>query len=187
MDRTERHERLAMYALDSPAADRANEIGLANAEWFHSAIPRKRMKELMRREDMPAIRWTALWLGVMLVSAGLAIATWGEWYAFVFLLVYGILYGSGGDSRWHETGHRTAFRTKWMNDVVYYIASFMVFREPETWRWSHARHHSDTIIVGRDAEIAGKRSVPFYKYLLELFSFAAFPAELKQWIQNAFG
>ena len=22
-----------------------------------------------------------------------------------------------------------------MNDVVYYIAWFMVFREPETWRW----------------------------------------------------
>ncbi len=34
------------------------------------------------------------------------------------------------------------------NDVVYYIASYMVFREPESWRWSHARHHSDTIIVG---------------------------------------
>ena len=29
----------------------------------------------------------------------------------------------------------------------------MIFREPETWRWRHARHHSDTIIVGRDAEI----------------------------------
>jgi fatty acid desaturase len=63
----------------------------------------------------------------------------------------------------------------------------MVFREPETWRWSHARHHSDTIIVGRDAEIAFKRNVPFYKFVLELFSFGAFPAELKQWIQNAFG
>src|SRR4029453_8149623 len=57
------------------------------------------------------------------------------------------------DSRWHECGHGTAFRTRWMNDAIYQIASFMLMRNPVTWRWSHARHHTDTIIVGRDAEI----------------------------------
>ena len=39
-----------------------------------------------------------------------------------FFIVYGALYGSSMDSRWHECGHRTAFRTKWMNDVIYEIA-----------------------------------------------------------------
>jgi fatty acid desaturase len=38
--------------------------------------------------------------------------------------------------------------------VVYHIASFQVMRNPVNWRWSHARHHTDTIIVGRDPEIA---------------------------------
>ena len=71
-----------------------------------------------------------------------------------FFFVYGVLYGSACDSRWHECGHGTAFKTRWMNDVIYEIASFMVMRNPVTWRWSHARHHTDTIIVGRDAEIA---------------------------------
>ena len=41
-----------------------------------------------------------------------------------------------------------------MNDVVYQIACFMILREPTVWRWSHTRHHTDTIIVGRDPEIA---------------------------------
>ena len=67
---------------------------------------------------------------------------------------YGVLYGSAGDSRWHECGHGTAFKTRWMNDAVYQIACFMIMREPEIWRWSHTRHHTDTIIVGRDPEIA---------------------------------
>ena len=44
-----------------------------------------------------------------------------------------------------------------MNDVVYQIASFMIARNPVTWRWSHARHHTDTVIVGRDPEIAVMR------------------------------
>jgi fatty acid desaturase len=41
-----------------------------------------------------------------------------------------------------------------MNDVVYQIASLQVIRNPVSWRWSHVRHHTDTYIVGRDAEIS---------------------------------
>ena len=44
-----------------------------------------------------------------------------------------------------------------MNDIVYNIASFQVMRNPVAWRWSHARHHTDTYIVGRDPEIAFMR------------------------------
>ena len=67
--------------------------------------------------------------------------------------IYAVLYGTSSDSRWHECGHGTAFRTDWMNIALYEIASFMVMRESVVWRWSHNRHHSDTIIVGRDPEI----------------------------------
>ena len=35
-----------------------------------------------------------------------------------------------------------------MDDDVYQIACFMIMRNPVTWRWSHARHHTDTVIVG---------------------------------------
>jgi fatty acid desaturase len=33
----------------------------------------------------------------------------------------------------------------------------MNMKEATFWRWSHARHHTDTIIVGRDREIAAMR------------------------------
>ena len=71
--------------------------------------------------------------------------------------IYAVLYASTSDSRWHESGHGTAFKTDWMNNALYEIASFMVMRESTVWRWSHNRHHSDTIIVGRDPEIAVPR------------------------------
>ena len=112
------------------------------------------MKELMARSDGPALRDTALWLGLTALVAALGIYTWGTWAAVPVFIVYGVLYGSASDSRWHECGHGTPFKTRWYNDVVYQIASFMVLKEPTVWRWSHSRHHTDTIIVGRDAEIA---------------------------------
>ena len=111
------------------------------------------MKDLMRRRDGPAIRDTLIWIALHIVFAAGGIYFWGSWLAVPFWLAYGVLYGSACDSRWHECGHGTAFRTRWMNDAVYHIASFQVLRNPVNWRWSHARHHSDTVIVGRDPEI----------------------------------
>ena len=145
------------YALDGPEAARARDRGLAGAQWYRTEVPRKEMKALMQRRDGPALRDTALWVALLALTAWGGIAFWGTWAAVPFWLVYGVLYGSACDSRWHECGHGTAFRTQWMNDVVYQVASFMVVRNPVTWRWSHARHHTDTIIVGRDPEIACKR------------------------------
>ncbi|NCT12903.1 MAG: fatty acid desaturase family protein [Rhodobacterales bacterium] len=154
------------YSLTGTDTARAKATGLANAEWYHTDVPRKVMKDLMQRRDGPAIRDTAIWFAVLGLSAWGGIAFWGTWGAVPFWLIYGVMYGSACDSRWHECGHGTAFRTGWMNDVVYQIASFMVVRNPVTWRWSHARHHTDTIIVGRDPEIACMRPPNVFRLLM---------------------
>jgi len=142
------------YSLTGPSSKHAIEIGLASAEWYHTEVPRKAIKDLMQRRDGPAMRDTIIWaLGHVLFAWG-GIYFWGTWACVPFWAAYGVLYGSACDSRWHECGHGTAFRTGWMNDVVYNIASFQVMRNPVAWRWSHARHHTNTYIVGRDPEIA---------------------------------
>lgn len=139
--------RLERYRLTGPENQAATAAGLADASWFRSAVPRKRMKELMRRSDYPAVRDTAIWLGLIGLFAGLGIALWGSWLAVPFLLAYGVLYGSTSDSRWHESGHGTAFKTRWLDEGLYQLASFMIMRDPTTWRWSHTRHHTDTPIL----------------------------------------
>lgn len=145
------------YSLTGASAREAVERGLASAEWYHSEVSRKEMKALMARSDAPAIRDTAIWIGLLLLTGAGGAYFWGSWAAVPFFLVYGVLYGSVCDSRWHECGHGTAFKTAWMNDWVYNLASFMVMRNPVAWRWSHARHHTNTIIVGLDPEIAFMR------------------------------
>lgn len=175
------------YTVGGPAAAEAQANGLVEADWFKPKVDRELMKQLMMRRDAPGIAHIASWFGALAVFGWLGHLAWGTWWALPAFAVYGVLYGTMSDSRWHECGHRTAFRTKWMNDVVYYVASFMIFREPESWRWSHARHHSDTIVVGRDNEIVFKRGTPVYKYLLELIGFSGIPAEFKKLVKNATG
>ncbi len=130
-------QRLERYSLTGPENQAAVAAGLAGGDWFRSAVPRKRMKELMRRSDHPAIRDTIIWLGLLGLFAGLGIAFWGTWWALPFFLAYGVLYGSTSDSRWHEAGHGTAFRSRWLDQGLYQLASFMIMRDPTTWRWSH--------------------------------------------------
>ena len=103
------------------------------------------------------MRDTLLYFGLIVASGYATYALWGSWWALAPMMVYGVLYASASDARWHEAGHGTAFRTDWMNAALYEVASFMVLRESVPWRWSHTRHHSDTIIVGRDPEIAVPR------------------------------
>ena len=158
------------YSLVGSDGRLALEKGLAGAEWYRSSIPRKRLKELMQRRDGPAVRDTLIWFAALGLTGGFGSWFWGSWWAVPFFAAYGILYGSSSDSRWHECGHGTAFRTQWLNDAIYQIASFMVLREPTVWRWSHTRHHTDTLIVGRDPEIAAQRPPDIPGLLLNLFA-----------------
>jgi len=152
-DRRMRPPDVLDYSLTGENFARAVELGLAEADWYQCPVPRKKMRALLERKNGPAIRDTLLLLG-LLVGFGAATALlWGTWWAIMPYLCYAVLYGTSSDSRWHECGHGTAFKTDWMNAVVYEIASFMVMRESVIWKWSHVRHHSDTIIVGRDPEI----------------------------------
>ncbi|GLS19977.1 fatty acid desaturase [Labrys miyagiensis] len=184
----ERSDRLQRdYSLNGTSTRSAVETGLASAEWYHTEIPRKVMKELMQRSDSPALRDTILWLGAMAISGAVGVALWGSWWAVPFFLIYGVLYGSGSDARWHECGHGTAFKTQWMNDAVYQIASFMEMRNPVIWRWSHTRHHTDTYIVGRDAEIAVMRPPDLARVLLNFAGLVDLWDLGRAIIRNAFG
>jgi fatty acid desaturase len=145
------------YLLPSYGEKSGDTPHLPKQNWFRPKVDSNLLRPLMEKSDARALKDTILWLGTMFIFAALAISLWPSWWSLLFWLPYGVLYGSASDSRWHECGHKTAFKTEWMNNVVYQIASFMMIRSPIAWRSSHVRHHTDTIIVGRDPEIHAMR------------------------------
>ena len=172
------------YSLTGPNAKAS---GFGSAEWYASPAPRKRIKELMKRSDRLALTNYGTWLGLVVATGVLLVAVWGTAWAWPVALVYGVFYGSGADSRWHETGHGTPFKTRWLNDAFYHLASFMSLRNPHLWRWSHTRHHSETVIVGRDPEIAFPRPPSIGNWVLNLLYIPAITKELGKMVRIAFG
>ena len=157
------------------------------SDWYRSPIPSKRMKRLMKRSDGPGLVNFGLWLGLTALAGALLVLAWGSWWAVPAAALYGVLYGSGGGSRWHECSHGTAFRTRWLNAALYHLASFMCLKNPHLWRWSHFRHHAETIVVGRDPEIAFPRPPPVWGMVLNLLNLRAGWAEIRKMVRLALG
>jgi fatty acid desaturase len=175
------------YRLTGPENKRAQQKGLAGADWYICPISRGRLKELAKRKDGPAIRDTLISLIVLIGTGILAYHSWGTWWAIPAFAVYGVIYASIGDSRWHECSHGTAFKTSWMNEVVFQIAAFMILRQATPWKWSHIRHHSDTIIVGRDPEIPLQPKPIPRTLLMEIIHLFGSTRELKRLAMHCIG
>ena len=187
MTKAEDSEEIRDYSLVGREASLALERGLADATWYTSPIPRDQMRKLLERRDGPAIRDTLIWFGLIIGSAVLVTILWGTWWFIIPYVVYSVLYASSSDSRWHESSHGTAFKTGWMNDLLYEIASFMVLRQSTVWRWSHTRHHSDTLVRGRDPEIAAPRPPQIKRILMSFFGLRSAPAEFRKMFIHASG
>ncbi len=175
------------YSLTGANAALAVEKGLAEAEWYTTPVAKAELRQLLERRDGPAIRDTALLFLILLVTGCATIALWGSWWMLLPYAIYAVFYGTSSDSRWHECGHGTAFKTDWMNTALYEIASFMVLRESVVWRWSHNRHHSDTIVVGRDPEIQVPRPPDVFGLVLSLTAANVYRTYFPSLLRHALG
>lgn len=177
----------SVYLLNHKNSQIAIEAGLAEAEWYQSPVPRAKMRKLLVRRDGLALRDTLIWFSLIFSLAAATISLWGTWWIIAPYLIYAALFAGSADARWHEGLHGTAFKTDWMNSALYEIASFMVLRESTVWRWSHTRHHSDTIIVGRDPEIAAPRPPDITGMLLGCFAIKRYPKYFGNLLHHARG
>ena len=175
------------YSLTGVNATLAVEKGLAEAEWYTTPVPKAEMRKLLERRNGPAIRDTVLLFGLLLATGYATFALWGTGWVVIPYLIYAVFYGTSSDSRWHECGHGTAFKTDWMNSALYEIASFMVMRESVVWRWSHNRHHSDTIVVGRDPEIQIPRPPDLWALALSLCAVGGYRTYFPSLLRHALG
>jgi MocE subfamily Rieske [2Fe-2S] domain protein len=175
------------YSLTGVNSALAIERGLAEAEWYQSPVPRATMRKLLERKDGPAIRDTLLWFAILGITAWATLSLWGTWWAVIPYLIYCVFYATASDSRWHESSHGTAFATDWMNNALYEVASFMVMRESIVWRWSHTRHHSDTIVVGRDPEIQIPRPPDLVGLVLGFICIGSYRTYVPSVLRHALG
>ncbi|QIE48190.1 fatty acid desaturase (plasmid) [Pseudohalocynthiibacter aestuariivivens] len=147
--------------------------------WYKCSISSKELRSYMKRQDLLPLLWLAGHFGLILAAGVLAYLSFGEWYFWPIFFVYATAY-SFLECLMHESQHGATFRTRWINEVVYYICCFAAVQEPTTNRWVHTEHHTHTSIRGADHEFQTGRPPQLWHILTEVFRI---PVVIDGWIK----
>ncbi len=158
-----------------------------NAASSGVTIDKKVLKQLVKRSDHHGLKWLCGWLALLGVSGyGLHLSFNTPWL-IPMLFLYGGILTLSGYALSHECAHGTAFRTRWLNEILFWISSFIYFQEHYYRRYTHASHHTYTYHKGLDAQLPYEAPLTFWLWLQEITYFSYIANDAMAFIRNALG
>jgi fatty acid desaturase len=149
-------------------------------------VERARIARLLRKRDLPGLLYFGAWLIATSMTTWLLAIVWATlWIAPVLVLQGAILSFAYAAS--HEGAHGTAFRTRWLNEAVFYITSFVFGEEPMYRRYSHGRHHAATWYPGFDSQMPYRNPMTRRRWLWETLAVTGSCIGIAQMMRHARG
>lgn len=155
---------------------------------FADAIAKGALKPLTLRSDLKGLLHLAGHLGALAVTAGLvALASAAPWpwlfaawvgHGVVLVFLFAPL---------HEAIHRTAFRTRWLNDAVAFFCGAVLVLPPKYFRAFHFAHHRFTQDPARDPELSTPKPANLGRYLVHAAGLLYWRAQLPGLLRHAAG
>jgi fatty acid desaturase len=144
------------------------------------------LQQLKRRSDSRGLIQLGGHLGVLLL-AGIALGqAWDSALMIPALLIYSIvlifLFAP-----LHETIHFTAFRTRWLNNMVAGCIGFVLLIPYQYFRGFHYAHHRHTQDPQRDPELIGKKPYTRISLLLHVSGLPLWWSNIKAIYHHAMG
>lgn len=135
-------------------------------ESFATAGPvdKKRLKALSERSDAKGFAQLAGHGLALLATAGLVTAAPESLWLFPALVAHGFIL-IFLFAPLHETVHRTAFKTRALNDIVAWICGAVLMLPPAYFRAFHFTHHRHTQDPERDPELLRPKPTTMASYL----------------------
>ena len=138
---------------------------ITNAASTGIRVDRKHLKALARRRDVPGLIYLVAWALVMALTGSLVWFALGTPWVWPAMFVFGVVMSVPSYALSHETAHGTAFRTRWLNETVFWLASLLYGEEPLHRRYTHTNHHTHTWYVGLDSQMPFDTPLDFRGWL----------------------
>lgn len=160
------------------------------AEAGGSGLSTEQLRALQRRSNGRGAARLAGHVAAIGVSGGLygvalergapvaIVAVVGVGYGFTLVTMFAAM---------HETVHRTAFGSRWLNDWVGWFAGLLSFYNSTFYRYYHGWHHRFTQIPGRDPELDDPKPTGFGSYVAELSGYHWWLGKLQAHARIALG
>src|SRR3546814_15253334 len=98
----------------------------------------------------------SLHFGALLGTGGLIYLAQGSAWIVLAMAAHGVIVAFLF-APMHETSHGTAFRSRWLNELVFRLISVIYISPPVFFRYFHAAHHSYPQLLGKDPDIVMKQ------------------------------
>ena len=135
---------------DTSVASVSTTIGAS--EGVVDMLGRKQLRALMARRDGPGLLFLAGHLALMAATGTLVWLSLGTYWIVGAVFLHGIVIVHLF-APLHECTHRTAFRSRWLNETVYWLCGLTLGLMPWAFRFQHADHHTYTQDIHRDPQM----------------------------------
>lgn len=127
-------------------------------------LDRETLRRLSQRSDARGLLQLAMHVGLLSATTFLVWASRGHLWLVGALALQGIML-SFLFCALHESIHRSAFASRWLNDLVAWICGAVLLLPPEYFRCFHFAHHRFTQDPARDPELTASPPTTLTSYL----------------------
>ncbi|MEM7206179.1 MAG: fatty acid desaturase [Pseudomonadota bacterium] len=162
-----------------------HDYGVWNQPGVRSVLSIDQIKAINERRDLPGLCFFFGHVALMLATAWFVHLSWGSAWVVPALLLHGLVLVYWFQP-FHECAHKTAFKSQWMNSVVYWFSGVVALVEPTYFYCEHMQHHRYTQHPERDPErISGADS--FGGYVLYLTGLPYFYYQVTAILRHSVG
>lgn len=115
-------------------------------------IDKKQLKPFVRRTNWHGLVNFSVHMSLLGLAGGLVAVTLGSWWVLPSMIAYSLVMAFLFNPV-HECSHGTVFRSRALNETVYWIVCLIYMVPPTFFRYAHATHHTFTQIRGRDPDM----------------------------------
>ena len=154
--------------------------------YTHPLLDREAIRPLEARSDRRgSIQFGAHCMLLLLTGSAIYLSRGSIWIVAAMIL-HGValifLFAAE-----HESIHRTAFRRRWLNDAVAWIAGLLILLPPAYFRYFHFAHHRHTQDPERDPELAAPKPASLSQWLLQVSGWPYWRAQVGLLVSHALG
>lgn len=137
-------------------------------EWYRCPVDRQTLRAVNARSNALGLAQTLGFLGVLLLTGGLAWYSSGHWnigLTLALIFLHGMGYAFAINAV-HELGHKTVFAWRWANTFFEHLFAFMAWMNHRMFWESHLRHHRYTLHPPDDLEVILPAKITLRGYIL---------------------
>ena len=127
-------------------------------------VSRSELKEFVRRNDIAGLTNLGFHFLALGGSGTLIYLSLGKFWLVPAMFIHGVIIAFLF-APMHETSHGTAFRTRWLNELVFRFISVIYISPPIFFRYFHQTHHTYTQIPGKDPDVVMPNPGTWTRYL----------------------